>query len=347
MTSIPFVGHLYLPFLLTSLIVGMIILILFEKRKYREKNRLERKYTTGVKPVSNGVHSASDGKLAVDVSHKADIETVKSLESENNQNAMGFKCLSAKLKEQGKSMNSQVIINKPSFQTEENAQESTSCGSSSENDTPKLTRKLSHAQKKHSCSNAKTCSNKKTFSKVIIVTDINEDQIKVGLEDFEEKFKTGGLTCIIKSSFKTHESLLDTEPTQLNLFLVTSSNECEELHDSVLRVRETRGCVPAFLYSVSCITDASSGEIYKSAERLCVVLSDVGGTAWLPLTCITYAEETQDPSVLSHHKYITKVLNKHKKMSKKCCGTSCSSKKAVDIEDLGVSLLPAVTPVKT
>ncbi|XP_069943182.1 uncharacterized protein [Cherax quadricarinatus] len=294
MTSIPFVGHLYLPFLLTSLIVGMIILILFEKRKYREKNRLERKYTTGVKPVSNGVHSASDGKLAVDVSHKADIETVKSLESENNQNAMGFKCLSAKLKEQGKSMNSQVIINKPSFQTEENAQESTSCGSSSENDTPKLTRKLSHAQKKHSCSNAKTCSNKKTFSKVIIVTDINEDQIKVGLEDFEEKFKTGGLTCIIKSSFKTHESLLDT-----------------------------------------------------SAERLCVVLSDVGGTAWLPLTCITYAEETQDPSVLSHHKYITKVLNKHKKMSKKCCGTSCSSKKAVDIEDLGVSLLPAVTPVKT
>ncbi|XP_069943175.1 uncharacterized protein [Cherax quadricarinatus] len=315
MTSIPFVGHLYLPFLLTSLIVGMIILILFEKRKYREKNRLERKYTTGVKPVSNGVHSASDGKLAVDVSHKADIETVKSLESENNQNAMGFKCLSAKLKEQGKSMNSQVIINKPSFQTEENAQESTSCGSSSENDTPKLTRKLSHAQKKHSCSNAKTCSNKKTFSKVIIVTDINEDQIK--------------------------------EPTQLNLFLVTSSNECEELHDSVLRVRETRGCVPAFLYSVSCITDASSGEIYKSAERLCVVLSDVGGTAWLPLTCITYAEETQDPSVLSHHKYITKVLNKHKKMSKKCCGTSCSSKKAVDIEDLGVSLLPAVTPVKT
>lgn len=344
-TSLPLIGHLYLPFLLTSIIIGMIILILFEKRKSGRNDNVLKKNITQGKSVNNGVLGNYNGKST------ADTKTIKCQDSENGPNKIGSKSAQNSITELGgQSESSQIISNqtnddKSCSQTEENSQDSTSCGSSSDDDTVKPRKHLSNARKKHSCSGAKTCSEKKNVSEVIIVTDIDENQVKVGLQDFEEKFKTGGLTCTIRPSLEAQHSLLNMEPAQLGLFMVTSHEYCEELHNSILRIREKSDCVPAFLYSISCIKEASSEEISESAERLNVALSDLGGTEWLPLTYITDTEEMQDPSVLSIHQYISKVLNKVKKMSKKCCGTSCSSKKAVDIEDLAASLLPA--PVKT
>ncbi|KAG7175004.1 uncharacterized protein LOC121858651 [Homarus americanus] len=330
--SLPLVGHLYLPLLLTSLIVGLIILILLDKRKNEGKERVLGKNYTTVSPVNNGVCGGEKSP--------GDTVTPCDPETENP---------SAHPREQigrGKVIVSHSDHDKPSTHKVEDLLESTSGCSSSEEDTTRPKRKVSHTRK-HSCSGAKTCSNKKTVSEVIIVADISDDQLRVSSEDLAERFTTGGLTCTTRASLEVQQSLLNTEPSQLSLFLVTSYDKCERLLDTVLKIRETSDSTLVFTYSILCLTETSSRDICESAERLSVALSDLGGTRWLPLTCITYTGYTQNSSVLSSCQYTKKVLDKIKKISKKCCGTSCSSKMEVDIEDLAASLLPIVTPVKT
>lgn len=58
----------------------------------------------------------------------------------------------------------------------------------------------------------------------------------------------------------------------------------------------------------------TSVSFYQAAERLNVALSDLGGSEWLPLTCITQNTDTEDPAVVSSHQYITKILDKVKKL---------------------------------
>lgn len=347
--SFPFIGQLYLPVLLTSLIIGLIILIFFEKKKITGRViETEENYST-VKPMRNGIYCDHISKSNSDNDHTLDTEGVKMNSSEEVSSEAHSLDSYVEIRGQTEStlvFNKNLDPGKVSIKLDENSQERKRCSSSSEEDTAKPESKVLRTGKKHSCSGTKDCS-KKTVSQVLIVTDTEDEQIKVSLEDLAEKFKTGGLTCTTRSSQDTHQPLLEAETSHLIIFLVTSYDSCEQLQNNILKIKDHHEPAGAFVYSVACLTERSHGDVYEAAEKLNVALSGLGGVEWLPLTCITHTGETQDPEVLSSQQYITKILDKTKKLSRKCCGKSCSSKKAADIEDLAASLLPVVTPVKT
>lgn len=131
--------------------------------------------------------------------------------------------------------------------------------------------------------------------------------------------------------------------------MLTSTESCDELINTLLQhARKEEEEKANFIYSIVCLAESSSDQLLTAAQRLNDDLAERGGTEWLPPACISSSDqEPEDQEVLSPLKYTAKVLNKVKKISKKCCGTSCGTKKSVDIEDLAASLLPAITPVKT
>lgn len=176
--SLPFIGHLYLPLLLTSLIIGVIILIFCEKRKSAET---EKSYTQ-VKPVSNGICCDQDRKSSADIVHRSHIEGVELNSSQDASSDKHSQDSFAEIREQTESslvFNTHPDHEKVNINTEKTFQERTSSCSSSEEDTAKSESKKLRTRKKHSCSGAKTCSKKETVSQVLVVTDIENEQLKV------------------------------------------------------------------------------------------------------------------------------------------------------------------------
>ncbi|KAK4305147.1 hypothetical protein Pmani_022951 [Petrolisthes manimaculis] len=198
---------------------------------------------------------------------------------------------------------------------------------------------------------AKVCSNKKIVKELTLVADTEDEQIKSNIEDLTEQIKSGGLTCTIIPLQDMNYSAINRDASHLHLFVVSSKMRQDlqlytSLHQYTKEVDTTEE-LTAFLYSVVCLASTNTSEITLSGEELCVTLTECGGSEWLPLAHVTPRENGHgSSSALQTHRYITKVLKKISKESKKCCGTSCSSKKAVDIEDLVSSLMPQVLPEK-
>lgn len=307
--NLPILGNsLLFPTILTSLIVGFMFLILAERKR--------------VKGGSASAGSRGDART-----------TAKEGEGKEDGGADG---------EAGGA----------GGQGEEAKGESSSCSSGSEEDLgEKKKAKSKKAKKKHSCEGAKACSSKKTVSEVTLWT--GEGQQNQGcVEEFTSSFVTGGLscsTCLLLDESRQSLSFLESGPTSLNLFMLTSTESCDELINTLLQhARKEEEEKANFIYSIVCLAESSSDQLLTAAQRLNDDLAERGGTEWLPPACISSSDqEPEDQEVLSPLKYTAKVLNKVKKISKKCCGTSCGTKKSVDIEDLAASLLPAITPVKT
>lgn len=306
--NLPIVGDsLLLPTILTSLIVGFMFLILSERKR--------AKGGSSSRPPTKGttVEESETREAVEDVG--ADGEAGGAEEQGEGEGAKG---------------------------------ESSSCSSGSEED---LGEKKKPKKKKHSCQGAKACSSKKTVSEVLVWTD--EEELSQGcVEEFTSSFVTGGLTCstcVLLDESRPSLSFIEGGPTSLNLFMLTSAENCEELINTLLQhTRKDDEDKANFIYSIVCIAESNTDQLMSAAQRLNDELGEKGGTKWLPLACISSSDqEHEDQEVLSPLEYTTKVLNKVKKISKKCCGTSCGTKKSVDIEDLAASLLPAITPVKT
>lgn len=307
--NLPIVGDsLLLPTILTSLIVGFMFLILSERKR--------AKGGSSSRPPTKGttVEESETREAVEDVG--ADGEAGGEEGQGEGEGAKG---------------------------------ESSSCSSGSEEDLGE--KKKPKKKKKHSCQGAKACSSKKTVSEVLVWTD--EEELSQGcVEEFTSSFVTGGLTCstcVLLDESRPRLSFIEGGPTSLNLFMLTSAENCEELINTLLQhTRKDDEDKANFIYSIVCIAESNTDQLMSAAQRLNDELGEKGGTKWLPLACISSSDqEHEDQEVLSPLEYTTKVLNKVKKISKKCCGTSCGTKKSVDIEDLAASLLPAITPVKT
>ncbi|XP_047471079.1 uncharacterized protein LOC125026581 [Penaeus chinensis] len=309
--NLPILGNsLLFPTILTSLIVGFMFLILSERKRVKGGSESRGDARTSAKGTTEG---ASEAREAVEEDVGAGGEAAGG--RGEGEGAKG---------------------------------ESSCCSSGSEED---LGEKKKPKKKKHSCEGAKACSSKKTVSEVLLWTDEGE-QSEGCVEEFTSSFVTGGLgcsTCLLLDESRQSLSFLEGGPTSLNLFMLTSTETCDELINTLLQhTRKDDGEKANFIYSIVCLAESSSDQLLTAARRLNDELAEQGGTEWLPPACISSSDqEPEAQEVLSPPKYTTQVLNKVKKISKKCCGTSCGTKKSVDIEDLAASLLPAITPVKT
>ncbi|XP_042857340.1 uncharacterized protein LOC122243739 [Penaeus japonicus] len=313
--SLPIIGNsLLFPTILTSLIVGFVFLILSEKRRVSggearsdSKSPAKDASLTGADPKPREKEEGADADV--------DGEGVERTGSDSGVKG-----------------------------------ESSSCSSGSEEEAGDKKAK-SKRKRKHSCEGAKACSSKKTVSDVVVWTSEGE-QSKGCVDEFTSGFATGGLncsTCLLLDESRLSFSFLEGGPSTLNLFMLTSMESCEELINTLRQhTRNDEEERAQFIYSIACLAETSTGPLLATAHRLNDELAEKGGNEWLPVACISSSEQKlEDQEVFSPQKYTTKVLNKVKKISKKCCGTSCGTKKSVDIEDLAASLLPSITPVKT
>lgn len=308
-----------LQFLLISLIIGVVVLIILEKRNVLDKT---------------------------EVVHKDSLRNTTSATLQPTQEDATASTEAGKDTEMPKGENS---ILQPGSSTKDVLQEptitSSSCSSSgSEEEASRPLRVSRRPKKKHACKgSAIKCATKRKVTAVTIVTDSQEEEVKVSLEDLAGEIRSHGVTCDVHPAVTHVLPPLSTEPSHLLLLFGTMSKGCKHLQESLTSALGGDAALPPpqpFLYSVTCWSATASGDVYESARELSASLQSCGGAEWLPITCITTAEGEgeSEPPVMARQQYVKTVMDKLTKPGKKCCGTSCGSK-TVDIEDLASSLL--------
>lgn len=344
LTSLPFIGQLYLPFLLTSLIIGMLVLILLEKTK-TNKNDAPQKTTLRENRTKNSSENSAKDSTSFSATQGPD-EKCKTVP--NTQTVKDEDCNTEPTPENTTKEN--VLQETTTSTTAAAATAHSSCSASSsasEEEVGRPRKVVKRPKKKHACKgSAISCATKRKVTAVTIVTDSQEEEVQVSLEDLAEEIRSQGVTCSVHPATTTHLPPLSSDPAHLLLLFGTTSEGCQRLQESLAAALGGGGAVPTpppqpFLFSVTCWSASASGDVFESARDLNTSLSGCGGAEWLPIACIAAADETEadsEPPVMGRQQYIKTVMDKLTKPGKKCCGTSCGTK-TIDIEDLASSLL--------
>lgn len=327
--SIADVDQYFRPILLTSLIIGMVILILLEKRKVSRHQREE----VVEKEQAQTLKSTQD--LA---------EGTKEIEEIDDGREEGI--IETRIKKEV-----QEGISVPSVSsTHSHPSSSSSCSSSGSEEEPTRPLKVSRRpKKKHACKGSPViCASKRKVTAVTVVMDSQEEKVQESLEDLAGEIRSHGVTCTVHPAFTHLLPSISTEPSHLLLLFGTSSEGCRDLQGSLRTALGGDAALPPpqpFLYSVTCRSAAAAGDVYEAAQELSASLASCGGAEWLPVTCISTSDEGKtEPPVMGRQQFAQTVMEKLTKPAKKCCGTSCGSK-TVDIEDLASSLLLPRTAV--
>lgn len=318
LASIVDMDQFFRPLFLTSLIIGMVVLIILEKRKV-SKQEVEEAQTHTLRNTGDFTETTKSEITESDVS-KGIVEEAK------------------------------VEVDVSTVSAPPASSSHSSCSSSgSEEEATRPLKVPRRPKKKHACKGSPViCATKRKVTAVTVVTDSQEEEVQESLEDLAGEIRSHGVTCTVHPAFTHLLPTISTEPSHLLMLLGTSSEGCRNLQDSLRMALGGDAALPPpqpFLYSVTCWSAAAAGDVYEAAQELSRSLASCGGAEWLPVTCISTANKGKtEPPVMERQEFAQTVMEKLTKPAKKCCGTSCGSK-TVDIEDLAASLLVSRTAV--
>lgn len=326
LASIVDMDQFFRPLFLTSLIIGMVVLIILEKRKV-SKQEVEEAQTHTLRNTGGFTEEkVTKSEITERDVHKGIVEEAKVEEDVS------------------------TVSVPPASSAPPASSSHSSCSSSgSEEEATRPSKVPRRPKKKHACKGSPViCATKRKVTAVTVVTDSQEEEVQESLEDLAGEIRGHGVTCTVHPAFTHLLPSISTEPSHLLLLLGTSSEGCRNLQDSLRTALGGDAALPPpqpFLYSVTCWSAAAAGDVYEAAQELSRSLASCGGAEWLPVTCISTADEGKtEPPVMERQEFAHTVMEKLTKPAKKCCGTSCGSK-TVDIEDLAASLLVSRTAV--
>lgn len=174
LTSLPFIGQLYLPFLLTSLIIGMLVLILLEKTK-TSKNDTQQKTHLRENLTKNNTENSTKDTTSFSPSQEPDkkCETVP-----NTQTSKDEGCNTESTPE---NVTKEDVVQETTSSATATAHSSCSSSSSgSEEEVGRPRKVVKRPKKKHACKgSAISCATKRKVTAVTIVTDSQEEEVQV------------------------------------------------------------------------------------------------------------------------------------------------------------------------
>lgn len=161
LTSVLVMEHFSLPFLLTSLILGMVILILLEKRK--GLNKEERVQKTTLRNTT-AISPATQVDVKASIKDSKDTAVPETAKEEN-----------CSTEQPAENSTKEYVLHEPV------AASSSSCSSSGSEEEASRPRRVSRRpKKKHACKgSAILCATKRKVTAVTIVTDSEEEEVKV------------------------------------------------------------------------------------------------------------------------------------------------------------------------